>query len=105
METAARAEQLTFLRPSLPTWLAERGVELNRSLSGSGAPDGYELRPLGAETTPQRLRGYLEASAAGPSGAGGCWSSERHSLRAINEADDAGQREAAQGGDPPQPLR
>ncbi len=90
---ATRPEQLTFCGVPLPTWLAERSIDLEQIASGSGTPDLHELRLWVPGTTPQRLRGYLEASAANAEWRRWLLESERHSLRAINEADDAGQRE------------
>jgi len=90
---ALKSEQLTFCGVPLATWLSDRSLDLEQIAPGSGTLDLYQLRLWVPGTRPQDLRGYLEAGAANAEWRRWLLESERHSLRAINKADDARQRE------------
>ncbi len=89
----AGPEQLVFCGAPLSQWLSDRAISLEQVASRDGPVDLYELRLWVPGTAPARLRGYLDSRAA--NGEWGRWflESGRCSLREINEADDARQRE------------
>jgi galactokinase/mevalonate kinase-like predicted kinase len=90
---AAKAKQLTFCGVPLTSWLSERSLRLEQVASGGGTVDLYELLLWVTGTTPEQVRGYLDRGAAGADWRRWFLQSRRYSLREINEADDAQQRE------------
>ncbi len=90
---AAAPEQLKFCGLPLSSWLSERSLRPEQVLPSGKSVDMYELRLWAPGTTPALLRGYLDSGAANSEWRKWFLGSRRFSLREINEADDAGERE------------
>jgi galactokinase/mevalonate kinase-like predicted kinase len=89
----AGPEQLTFCRVLLSHWLSERSIRREQVASGGGTIDLYELRLWAPGAPPGRLRGYLDGRAANGEWRNWFLGSKRCSLREINDAEDAQERE------------